>query len=608
MRAALRTSLLSALAITTGSCGADLMTVRANDNRTPAGRMRGDTLHLRMVIATAEWYPGASDGSHISVTAFAEEGRAPQIPGPLIRVSEGTVIDVTLRNGLADSTIRVVGLAHAPSASDSTAVLAPGETRQLHFVAGATGTYLYRAIVGTPDQNVERETSSGAFVVDPVGGSASDRIFVMNIWSDLVDSVTYREALAINGRSFPHNESTTETLGDSVRWRWINASVREHPMHLHGFYFRIDGKGDGFVDTTLAPEARRMVVTETMMPFSTMRVVWQPDRIGNWLFHCHIGFHVSADAQLDPPGAHAHLSGDFKTHMAGLVLAMVVKAPPGWTEADEAVGRRLRLYAQEGKPRGRSPRALGYVIGEAGSGAPAPDSVEIPGRVLVLTRGVPTDITIINRLSEPTAVHWHGLELESYSDGMAGWSGIGTRVAPPVMPADSFVARLSLPRAGTFMYHTHLNDFEQLTSGMYGALLVLEPGERFDPDVDHVYVASWDGGGNGPPGFLLNGDSLPGPTTFRAGVAHRLRFLNIGMAERLRFSIRQDTTLVSWRPHAWDGADLPSAQRALRSATAVLDVGQTADFLFTPPRRGAYRLTVTSPGGRPHLEQRIVVR
>ena len=243
MRTPLRDSLILLLAIGGASCGTDLTTVRANDNRTPAGTMRGDTLRLRMVVAKAEWYPGASDGSHISVTAFAEEGRAPQISGPLIRVSEGTVIDVTLRNGLADSTIRIVGLAHAPSASDSTAVLAPGETRQLHFVAGAPGTYLYRAIVGVPDQNVERETSSGAFVVDPVGGSLPDRIFVMNIWGDPADSGTYREALAINGRSFPHNEWTTETFGDSVRWRWINASVREHPMHLHGFYFRIDGQG-----------------------------------------------------------------------------------------------------------------------------------------------------------------------------------------------------------------------------------------------------------------------------------------------------------------------------------------------------------------------------
>jgi FtsP/CotA-like multicopper oxidase with cupredoxin domain len=250
------------------------------------------------------------------------------------------------------------------------------------------------------------------------------------------------------------------------------------------------------------------------------------------------------------------------------------------------------------------------VIAENGT-VPAPDSVDIPGRVLVLTRGEPTDVTIVNRIPEPTAVHWHGLELESYSDGMAGWSGMGPRVAPPVMPGDSFTAHLTLPRAGTFMYHTHLNDYEQLTSGLYGAIVVLEPGRRFDPAVDHVYVVGWDGQDD-PPRIVLNGGSLPAPAELRAGVAHRLRFVNIGMADAVRFSILRDSTVVSWRPLAWDGADLPAAQTGLRAAAASLDVGQTADFLFEPPGPGVYRLALTvpssAPQGIPIVEQQLIVR
>jgi len=190
-------------------------------------------------------------------------------------------------------------------------------------------------------------------------------------------------------------------------------------------------------------------------------------------------------------------------------------------------------------------------------------------------------------------VHWHGLELESYSDGMAGWSGMGSRLAPPVMPGDSFTAHLSMPRAGTFMYHTHLNDYEQLTSGLYGPLVVLEPGERFDPTTDHVFVVGWDG--PTPPHVLLNGDSLPAPIDLRADAIHRLRFVNIGMAMRIRFSIRRDTTLQTWRPRAWDGADLPGAQTREKPATAVVAVGQTADFLWDPPEAGTYRLELIAP-------------
>jgi FtsP/CotA-like multicopper oxidase with cupredoxin domain len=430
-------------------------------------------------------------------------------------------------------------------------------------------------------------------------------VFVINIWSDPVDSVTWREALAINGRTFPHTERIAATVGDSVRWRWVNASVRPHPMHLHGFYFRVDGKGSWQADSTYVPDQRRLVVTENMAAFTTMRVAWSPHREGNWLFHCHIGYHVLPEAQLDvpPPEAHAHSSPNFEEHMAGLVLAMVVAPSAAGPVVDPPPSHHLRLFVQEGRPRGRAPRALGYVIAEDGT-EPAPDSVDIPGRPLVLTRGEPTAVTIVNRLREATAVHWHGLELDSYSDGMAGWSGLGPRIAPPVAAADSFVAHLTLERAGTFMYHTHINDLEQLSSGLYGPIVVLEPGERFDPSRDHLFVVGVDGAGE--PHIVLNGDSAPPPLELAAGVTHRLRFINIGMAARVQFTLRRDTTTVHWRALAFDGADLPPPQATARPAIVRLSVGQTADFLFESPEPGVFRLELAA--GVPVLEQAIVVR
>ena len=114
------------------------------------------------------------------------------------------------------------------------------------------------------------------------------------------------------------------------------------------------------------------------------------------------------------------------------------------------------------------------------------------GALLLLTRDEPTDITVHNQLDEPTAIHRHGLELESRSDGVAGVSGSGTTVAPAIAPRDSFVARLTLKRAGTFIYHTHLNDHAQLSAGLYGPLVVLEPGQRWDPTHDFVFNAGLD--------------------------------------------------------------------------------------------------------------------
>ncbi len=587
---------------------AALPEVRPNDNRRPAGRLDGDTLRIALVIQMARWHPEAEDGPFADVAAFGEEGGAPEIPGPLIRVQEGTVIEATVRNALADSAITVHGLATRPVGPADSLVIPPGARATARFAAGAPGTYLYWARVGVQDTMVEREQLAGALVVDGRGARTDDRVFVINIWGDEVDSNTYRNALTINGKSFPHTERVESEIGDTLRWRWINASQRVHPMHLHGFFFRVDARGDAAADTTYPAEARRMMVTEAMVPGSTMRIQWTPEEVGNWLFHCHLMFHALGGARLEPTDGREHLAhpGDMSRHMAGLVLPIAVRAPPGWRQPDRLSPHTVRLFVQEGKSRGRAARGLGYVQ-QRGARAPAPDSVEIPGGTLVLTRGVPTDVTVINRLPEPTAVHWHGLELESYSDGVPGWSGQGARLAPAIMPGDSFAARLTLKRAGTFIYHTHLNDFEQLTAGLYGPIVVLEPGERFDPTTDHVFVVGWDGQGE-PPHLLVNGDSVSAPLTIAAGRSHRLRFVNIGMAITLRFSLFRDSTLQAWRPIARDGADLPPALSARGPAKLLLAVGQTADARFDPPAAGDYTLTMAPPEGPPIWSRRLVVR
>ena len=306
----------------------DLPAVLANDNRAPAGRWRGDTLVLDLEIAMTLWRPEADTAPGIEVAAFNEAGEAPRIPGPLIRVPAGTMIRARVRNALPDSTITVRGLASHPATLADSLVLRPGESREVAFAAGRPGTYFYFAILGHHDlyKDDEREQLSGAFIVDPPGGSPPDRVFVMNIWGRTIDSATYGNALAINGRSWPHTERIVATVGDTLRWRVINATARNHPMHLHGFYYRVDSRGNGLADTLYPPPARRLVVTEGMQPLTTMAITWGPDRPGNWLFHCHIGFHVLPDARLSPAPAHSpdRMAHDPGVHMAGLILGIIV--------------------------------------------------------------------------------------------------------------------------------------------------------------------------------------------------------------------------------------------------------------------------------------------
>ena len=133
----------------------------------------------------------------------------------------------------------------------------------------------------------------------------------------------------------------------------------------------------------------------------------------------------------------------------------------------------------------------------------------------------------MNRLSQPTAVHWHGIELESYSDGVPGWSGNGSQITPAITTGASFTARFAPPRAGTFIYHTHWHDLEQLTGGLVGALIVLEPGEKYDSEHDKTFVFSRGGPDDLNDQFLINGSSQPPAIALQLGASYHLRFINI---------------------------------------------------------------------------------
>ena len=92
--------LFSPLAFCQSTESSSLPKVVANDNRTPAGKLKNGVLELKLVLSEGSWYPEAEVGSHRNVYAFAEEDRAPQSSGPLIRVFQGTQIHLRIRNSL----------------------------------------------------------------------------------------------------------------------------------------------------------------------------------------------------------------------------------------------------------------------------------------------------------------------------------------------------------------------------------------------------------------------------------------------------------------------------------------------------------------------------
>ncbi len=579
-----------------------LATIAPNNNRTPAGTLRDGVLTMVLEPRMGMWYPEGPAGKGLEVAAWAEAGKGLSTPGPLIRVPLGTALRVTVSNPFAD-TLHVYGLG-VRGAADSL-LLAPQERRTVVFTPPAAGTFYYyaRGLPGPMDSQL-----NGAIVIDdPHARQLTDDRVMFISWWNIVDTTSPTDidmgTMAINGLSWPHTERILMTQGDSVRWRILNLTGAPHPMHLHGFYFQMESAGDGVRDTLYAPAAHRLAVTEVVNPGATATFVWAPTEPGNWIYHCHFIGHLDHVSSLDTKmgvyhGPDTGEHGGMAHQMFGLVLGIQVAPKPGWL-GHSGAARPIRLEVRQRAGMYGDHPGYSFVLGGTPEAAD-PSAMPMPGSTLILQRGERVAITIVNHAKEPAAVHWHGIELESPADGVPDWSGMGERYVPSVAPGDSLTVRFTPPRAGTFMYHSHFNENAQIASGLYAPIVVLEPGEQFDPAVDHILFFSSAGptrkvilGPFAP--TLLNGRREPDTLHLAAGRVHRFRLIAMTWDLPTEVTLGQDSLPAQWRLVAKDGAATVPGQQTLRPATQTLQAGEIYDFAFTPPRAGLYRFDFGPP-------------
>jgi FtsP/CotA-like multicopper oxidase with cupredoxin domain len=558
--------------------------IATHDNLKSAGRVQDGELRLALWAGTGRWYPEGDKKPARNVEAFGEEGAALSIPAPLIRVTSGTAVRATVRNTLP-SPLRITGLCDRPGSCDPVTIPA-GESREIRFTLTSPGTFHYFGLTTVSsllDRDGVDSQLGGAIVVDPPGAVPPDRIFVMGLLVE--DPATPGiEVTTMNGRSWPLTERLNYTTGDSVRWRVVNLTNSPHAMHLHGFYFRVDSFGDGVRDTASPASAGRMAVTEQMAPGRVMAMTWVPERSGNWLFHCHMLTHMMPPDEHHGGAAGSHPEDASAAGMAGLVLGVRVTGADRVVPESSATRRHLRLTIDPDKRHASTP-SYRVSIAEGARPAVRLNDAGVPGPVMVLTRGEPVAVEVVNHLQEPTAIHWHGIELDSYSDGVPGFGGIAGSVTPPVAPGGTFTARFTPPRAGTFIYHTHWHNAAQLAGGIYGPLIVLEPGQTYDPSIDHIVVIGLDGANLPLPNepVVVNGESRPRPLMLKAGVPNLVRFINI-TPSNVAFTVQ---LLARFDPMQWtlvgkDGMATPVAARKPQLARQLVTVGETYDFELTP--------------------------
>ena len=107
----------------------------------------------------------------------------------------------------------------------------------------------------------------------------------------------------------------------------------------------------------------------------------------------------------------------------------------------------------------------------------------LPGPLVRFREGDDITINVTNKLEEDTSIHWHGLLVPFYMDGVPGVA------FPGIKPGETFTYRWNLNHSGTYWYHSHSGLQEQL--GHYGPLIIdPKTPDPFDYDREYVLVLS----------------------------------------------------------------------------------------------------------------------
>lgn len=105
--------------------------------------------------------------------------------------------------------------------------------------------------------------------------------------------------LGINGVPGSQAQPLLAKVGETQVWTMQNTIDWSHPMHLHGFFFQV-------LDTNgVPPDVAEWRDTVDVPVYGTTRIaVTFDDRVGMWMFHCHILDHAEAGmmgmVHLDP--------------------------------------------------------------------------------------------------------------------------------------------------------------------------------------------------------------------------------------------------------------------------------------------------------------------
>jgi FtsP/CotA-like multicopper oxidase with cupredoxin domain len=211
----------------------------------------------------------------------------------------------------------------------------------------------------------------------------------------------------------------------------------------------------------------------------------------------------------------------------------------------------------------------------------------VPGPTIEANVGDTIEVRLTNNLPQATTIHWHGIRVPADMDGTEA-------VQAPVGPGETFQYRFVVPDAGTYWYHSHTNETEQLERGLYGALIVRDPSEpvfdadrtlllddlKLDPDGDlapfgdeHEHHAGREGDVR-----LINGKQEP-ELEMPGGTVERWRIIDAANTRFVRLSI-------GGRPFTVIGTDGGLLPQPVLATEVLLTPGERVELAVGPFEEG----------------------
>ena len=202
--------------------------------------------------------------------------------GPLIRARAGDTILVHFKNfdTVKPHSMHFHGV-HYDIASDGAYI--PGISGPGANVPPG-GTFTYKLEPGDDSVGVWPYHDHSPSMMDSITGGLYGAMSILGRTEKAPDKefVVFFEAQlklnTIDGLAFIGNTPTFRAkIGDVVQWDVLALGDDVHSFHVHGHRWTT---ADGFRDV------------QVVSPASSFRFRWKEDKVGTWLYHCHVESHM----------------------------------------------------------------------------------------------------------------------------------------------------------------------------------------------------------------------------------------------------------------------------------------------------------------------------